>query len=102
MPLRKTPSVTMEPMRHVETISSPVLVEAVVSHAESKPLGASIKADKPMTRDDWNAKDRRISRQGLFQAALQSPAIMQYCPDIKAYLEMVRTVADEGLRYVNE
>lgn len=55
-----------------------------------------------MSKADWAAKDTRISRQGLFQAALQSPALMQYAPDLDAYLVLVRKVADAGLVYVNE
>lgn len=47
-------------------------------------------------------RDRRMSRAGLFQAALQSPAIMQFCPTMESYMEQVRKVAEEGLKFVNQ
>lgn len=64
-----------------------------------KPIAA--KTGEAMTRADWDAKDRRISRAGLFQAALQSPALMQYAPSVEAYMELVVRTADAGLAYVN-
>lgn len=49
------------------------------------------------------AKDRRISRQGLYQAALQSVGVLQFGGrTFEEYLAQVRRVADEGLKYVNE
>lgn len=57
--------------------------------------------DDKMSKSDWAAKDQRISRQGLYQAALQSTAIMQYAIDIPAYLKLVRQVAEDGLKFVS-
>lgn len=78
-------------------------VQSVAEKAtEIKKAFDAPKADKPMTRSDWDSKDRRISRQGLFQAALQSPALMQYAPTLEDYIALVVRTADAGLAYVNE
>ncbi len=97
MPLRKA-GIVDAPMQQAisETNSKPAQPEKFESHR------AAGSADKPMTRTDWDSKDRRISRQGLFQAALQSPALMQYSPTLEGYLDLVRKTAEEGLKFVNE
>jgi hypothetical protein len=72
------------------------------------------KADKPVTRATdkesyWANKEARdietgirIRRSGVFQAALQSPALMQYAPTLEDYIALVVRTADAGLAYVNE
>ncbi len=94
MPLRKA-------------IDSAVKTEAPVQpapHIEvkaSKPYTGHASKPDAMTKADWAAKDVRISRQGLYQAALQSPAIMQYSPTLDEYLKLVEQVANAGLLFVN-
>jgi len=96
MPLIKHTTVNVQP--------SPVTVaDAVNVVVKAEPIKPeNVVTDKKMTNADWAAKDRRISRQGLFQAALQSPALMQYAPTLEEYMALVRKTADEGLVYVNE
>lgn len=80
------------------------VVELIAKEA-AKPAPIPVAAKPPTSpypQQYGDAKGRQISRQGLFQAALQSPAIMQYCPDLPAYLIMVREVAEAGLAFVNE
>ena len=55
--------------------------------------------DKPMLRADWDAKDRRISRQGMLQACLQ--AVSPMYSDVNALFEAASELADKGLEYVN-
>jgi len=87
-------------IKHTTAIASNATADVFV---KSEPVKAETPVvDKKMSNADWAAKDRRISRQGLFQAALQSPAIMQYAPTLEEYLELVKKVADVGLAYVNE
>lgn len=93
MPLRKANPVTVSPEQlevevAIAAVHAPKLAQPEKSHASPYHGG--------------DAKGRQISRQGLFQAALQSPAIMQYCPDLPSYLKMVREVAEAGLAFVNE
>lgn len=81
----------------------PSIVEAKIAEAKATPVYTGRKPidDDKMSKSDWAAKDQRISRQGLYQAALQSTAIMQYAIDIPAYLKLVRQVAEDGLKFVS-
>jgi hypothetical protein len=45
---------------------------------------------------------RQISRAGVIQAALTSPAIAQWAVNIDEYLALVRKAADFGFKYVGE
>jgi len=55
--------------------------------------------DKPMTRADWEAKDKRISRQGVIQAAVQAVAPLVAVENV--FKEAV-LLADQMLEYVNK
>lgn len=92
------------PLRKIEDLPALPLTAQSVTVAPPKMtvMLSEKKADKPMSRDDWAAKDTRISRQGLFQAALQSPALMQYAPTLEAYIELVTRTAIAGLSFVNQ
>ena len=60
-------------------------------------------ASETMSKADWADKDQRISRQGLFQACLQSVGILQLNTGntLEDYLKLVEQAADRGLEYVN-
>lgn len=69
-----------------------------------KKLGAPAKAGSDtMSKAEWREKDERISRQGLFQAALQSTGLLQLNTGntLEAYLKLVEQTADRGIEYVN-
>lgn len=67
------------------------------------PQDVAIRAGygQPLTQYDL-AKDRQISRAGLYQAALSSPALAQWAVNVDEYLALVRKVADAGVQYVGE
>lgn len=54
--------------------------------------------DNSMSKEDWNRKDERISRQGLFQACVHALAPVVSLEML--YDEAVK-LADKGLEYVN-
>lgn len=55
--------------------------------------------DSPMTREDWDAKDKRISRQGVIQAAVQALAPIV---SLELLPEEAVKLADRMLEYVNK
>lgn len=89
------------PLRKAGTITG---VSAPAEEQDKLPpsLAPQIAKYPGLVSNAADAKGRQISRQGLFQAALQSPAIMQYAPDIATYLGLVGLVAEAGLGFVNE
>lgn len=95
-----------------------VVTPAISATTQTVVFGATTEAPKPaytgrkaatdddkMSKADWAAKDRRIGRAGLYQAALQSVGVLQYSPDVRSladYLKAVRAAAEDGLKFVNE
>lgn len=63
------------------------------------PKAVAKTEDAPMTRTDWDAKDRRISRQGVIQAAVQAVSGYSTADDV---FENARELADKMLSFVNE
>lgn len=57
--------------------------------------------DKPLSEYDLG-KDKQISRSGIYQAALQSPAIGQWAVNVDEYLALVRKVAEAGMKFIQE
>lgn len=80
-----------------------VTAEQVVKVAEIKKSAAKSSTSETMSKADWASKDTRISRQGLFQAALQSVGLLQFNTGttLEEYLDAVEKTAERGLVFVN-
>lgn len=72
--------------------------------SQPKYTGRKLQTDDKMTKEEWAAKDRRISRAGIYQAALHSMGAVQFNPEptLEGYLATVRKIAEAGLQFVNE
>ena len=81
------------------------------AEAKAKETQTTTKADapkairagfgQPLTEYDL-AVQRQISRNGIYQAALQSPAAVQWATNLDEYVSNVRKLADAGMKYVTE
>jgi hypothetical protein len=120
MPLNKRAPQTARPSADFLEQSNAQPLQSVV--VQSTPIATSVrriggtrkagdKAEAPMTKDDyWRnreerdiEKDHRISRQGMFQAALQSTGVLQLNTGntLEAYLALVEQTAERGLQFAN-
>jgi len=100
MPLLKRSSTTVvEPPK--QDVPTPAQ-EAQVAAAKKSIAKAT--SDTTMSKAEWAAKDVRISRQGLFQAALQSTGLLQLNTGntLEDYLKLVEQTAEHGLQFVNK
>jgi hypothetical protein len=106
MPLLKSKLVVAAEAPKTITTSTPTPEQLGQVAAVKKTIAkASAKAaSETMSKADWHDKDVRISRQGLFQACLQSVGLLQLNTgnDLKSYLDLVKQAAEEGLKFVNE
>ncbi len=102
MPLLKKSSAVIaeQPRQELPTLAQAEQVEAVKKTIAKVSKAA---ASEVMTKAEWGDKDRRISRQGLFQACLASVGILQLNTGntLEDYLKLVEQAADRGLEYVN-
>lgn len=82
---------------------APAPTPAPASQAAPATSGRPTRAgyDKPLTEYDLS-KDKQISRSGVYQAALNSPALAQWATNIDEYLALVRKAADAGVQYIHE
>lgn len=109
MPLNKTPGAAtvatppaavpaaVEPKkRSLKAKVAPAAVDAAVESA-----GQAAAATVGLQPRDMEPKEKRIQRSGIWQAVVQSHALVQYAPTLDAYLELVDKAADRGLQYVN-
>jgi hypothetical protein len=61
--------------------------------------------DKPQplrTAAPLDLKSRQIQAQGCWQAAASNPGLIGYAADIEAFKEVVRTLAEDGLKFIQE
>jgi len=112
MPLNKTPGAA--------AVATPATVSAAVAPAATEPKKRSLKAKAAVTPAateaavdaagkaaadlqprDMEPKEKRIQRSGIWQAVVQSNALVQYAPTLDAFLDLVDKAADRGLQYVN-
>jgi uncharacterized protein YecE (DUF72 family) len=74
-------------------------VSAPVTTSAKNPTRAGF--GQPLTDYDVQIQ-RQISRAGIYQAALNSPALAQWSMNVEEYLALVRKVADAGVKYIGE
>lgn len=71
---------------------APLLVAPVFKDTPLvKPVKVSVKKSEEMTRADWDSKDRRISRQGVIQVAVQ----------VESDFDKAMALAERMLEFVN-
>lgn len=51
---------------------------------------------------DMSREQKRIQRSGVWQAVASNPALINMAPDIEELKKLIREVAEDGLRWVNE
>lgn len=74
-----------------------VSAQPAVDHERAERVTEAAKA-----KDAGPDKDTRIQRQGLYQAALQSPGLVSWATNIDEYLAYVKQAAVAGLDFVND
>lgn len=80
------------------------LAKKLADHTATAPVKAAHSKE-----DYWANREARdietgirIRRSGVWQAAAQSQALMQYSPTIEEYFVLVNRMAEEGLKWVNK
>jgi hypothetical protein len=91
-----TPAATAAP---ATTKAEPTKTAPATAPASKNPTRAGF--GQPLTDYDLQIQ-RQISRAGVLQAALNSPALAQWAVNVDEYLALVRKAADFGVKYVNE
>lgn len=82
-----------------QTAAAPATKTTAAERTSDRPTRAGF--GQQLTEYDMQIQ-RQISRAGVYQAALNSPALAQWCTNIEEYLGLVRKAADAGIKYVNE
>jgi hypothetical protein len=59
-------------------------------------------AVKVSTAPPLDLKTKQIQRQGMWQAAASNPALLGYAADVDALKLVVRELAEDGIKFVNE
>lgn len=94
--------------KQAQAVGAPKIEQPTAAQAEQVVVAkAAIKkaaASETMTKADWANKDQRISRQGLYQACLQSVGLLQLNTGntLDDYLKLVEEAAERGLEFVNK
>lgn len=102
MPLiKKSPTAVAE--APITVTSSTPTPEQLGQVAAVKAAVKKSAASETMSKADWQHKDERISRQGLWQASLQSVGLLQLNTGntFEDFMAIVEKAADKGLEYVN-
>lgn len=120
MALKKPGTTNGATLPPVETVAAGVAtvtatvpaVEAPKATPKAAPKQAAPKADKAGDKESyWENKEardietgKRIRRSGVWQAALQSMAGLQFNQGgtVESYLELVDKIAAHGLNWVNK
>lgn len=117
MPLMKRASTEVD--AQVAVVATPNMTTAQTETTAPKAASAAVKAraakagnDAPLAKEGyWERKEardietgQRIRRSGVWQAALQSLAPLQFNASntLESYLAVVEKVAEEGLKFVQK
>lgn len=103
-PIPAVPS-ALPPIAALITKHSPDAPSTLASApaAGSKPKIKAIRAGFGQELTAYDQKlQRQIHRAGVWQAAVQCQAIVQYAGDFEAYKKLVRELANEGIAYTEE
>ena len=84
-----------------KVLNTPKSTATVIKSAPKQTVTSKVTLsnESPMTRTDWEAKDRRISRQGCIQAAVQSVAA--FSGDVDGLFVHAEALANKMLEFVN-
>jgi len=101
MPLLKSKAFIPAVEAPVQALPTPAQTAQV---ATVKAAVKKAAASDTMSKAEWASKDVRISRQGLFQACLQSVGLLQLNTGntLEDYLKLVEQAAERGLQFVNK
>lgn len=91
----KARSLKAKPADPVEAAEAAV---TSVAKAAANAVAATVEGLQP---SDMKPEQKRIQRSGIWQAVVQSNALVQYAPTLEAFLDLVDKAADRGLQYVN-
>lgn len=91
------PAEEAKPKRSLKAKVAPAAEAATEAAVESTAKAAATRI-QPASLDD---KSKQIQKQGVWQAVVQSNALVQYAPTLDAYLDLVDRAADRGLQYIN-
>ena len=93
----------------IDTINAVTTTIAPVKAIEKKTAeifssSRSGKVYDAMSKAEWAAKDRRISRAGVWQAAIQSVGIQAFNVEgtLEGLLKLVEQAAEYGLAFINK
>lgn len=75
--------------------------QAIKDQSPNGPVPVRAGFGQPLTAYDLSIQ-RQISRAGVMQAALSSPALAQWAVNIDEYLALVKKAADFAFKYVGE
>lgn len=93
------PAVAAEPKkRSLKAKAAPTAAVDAVAQAGQQAAAKDVAGLQPR---DMEPKEKRIQRSGIWQAVVQSNALVQYAPTLDAFLDLVDKAADRGLQYVN-
>jgi hypothetical protein len=108
MPLIKKSSVAVVEMPKQDAPTPAQTAQVAVAKAAIKKVAqkAATSKEEYWTNKEANdaAKDKRISRSGLYQACLQSVGLLQLNTGntLEDYLKLVEQAAERGLAFVNK
>lgn len=80
--------------------ATPAAVDAAVESA-GQAAAETVAPAGSLQPSDMKPEQKRIQRSGIWQAVVQSNALVQYAPTLDAFLDLVDRAADRGLQYVN-